>query len=77
MTVTPPVYDCSIPVPRTLQSSYEYEIPAAGQTANRVMLYSFADYIAAPITGCQYTYSLETCAGSSVVQNRYNVTSNL
>lgn len=63
MTVTPPVYDCSIPTPRILQDSYEYDLPRSGDIVDRVVMQSYADFIASPTRDCLYSYSLEMCDG--------------
>lgn len=71
MTVTPPVYDCSIPTPRNVLDTYDFEIPRPGASDYRTIFMSSAEYISSPIVGCVYSYSLETCNGNSVIPDRY------
>lgn len=73
--VSPQVYDCSIPTPRDVLDFYDFEIPKVGVQDTRTIFVSSADYISTPIVDCIYTYSLETCGGNSLVEDRYNILS--
>lgn len=66
MTVTPPEYDCSSATLRSLQNTYEFDIPKPEQQIERLILSGFADYISSPVVGCTQVYSLEMRDGSNV-----------
>lgn len=67
MTVTPPIYDCSLARSRPIQGSFSFCLPRPGAARDEVVFAALADFFDEASPGCTQQYSIQVLDGSSTL----------